>query len=56
VNSVFGTATQGAEALGAIAGGFLATAAGIRAPMLVAAVPMAVVTVIMGWRHRDGGQ
>ena len=56
VNSVFGTATQGAEALGAIAGGLLATAAGIRAPMLAGAVPMTVVTVTMGWRHRGGGQ
>ena len=56
VNSVFGTVTQGAEALGAIAGGLLATAAGIRAPMLAGAVPMAAVTVFTGWRHRGGGQ
>jgi predicted MFS family arabinose efflux permease len=54
VNSVFGTVTQGAEALGAIAGGTLAAAAGIRAPMLVGAVPIAVVTVFTGWRHRTG--
>jgi hypothetical protein len=52
VSSVFGTVTQGAEALGAIMGGILAAAAGIRAPMLAGAVPIAVVTVFIGWRHR----
>jgi MFS family permease len=56
VNSVFGTVTQGAEALGAIAGGILAGAAGIRAPMLAGAVPIAVVTVFTGWRHRAASQ
>jgi hypothetical protein len=48
VNSVFGTVTQGAEALGELAGGILAAAAGIRAPMLAGAVPIAVVTVFTG--------
>jgi MFS family permease len=52
VSSVFGTVTQGAEALGAIAGGTLAAAAGIRAPMLAGAAPIAAVTVFTGWRHR----
>jgi MFS family permease len=56
VNSVFGTVTQGAEALGAITGGILAAAAGIRAPMLAGAVPIAVVTVFTGWRHRVASQ
>jgi MFS family permease len=56
VSSVFGTVTQGAEALGAIVGGILAAAAGIRAPMLAGAVPIAVVTVFIGWRHRAAGQ
>jgi predicted MFS family arabinose efflux permease len=55
VNSVFGTVTQGGEALGAITGGILAAAAGIRAPMLAGAVPIAVVTVFTGWRHRAIG-
>lgn len=52
VTSIFGTVTQSAEALGAIVGGTLATAAGIRAPMLVGAVPIATVTIYASWRHR----
>jgi len=56
VSSVFGTVTQGGAAFGAIAGGILAAAAGIRAPMLAGAVPIAVVTVFTGWRHRAAGQ
>jgi predicted MFS family arabinose efflux permease len=52
VSSVFGTIAQGAEALGAIAGGALAAAAGVRAPMLAGAVPIAAVTIFVGWRHR----
>ena len=52
VSSVFGTIAQGAEALGAIAGGLLAAAAGVRAPMLAGAVPIAAVTLFVGWRHR----
>jgi hypothetical protein len=47
VTSVYGTVTQGAEALGAIAGGALAATAGIRAPMLVGAAPIAVVTILL---------
>jgi MFS family permease len=53
VTSVYGTVTQGAEALGAIAGGALAATAGIRAPMLVGAGPIAVVTILLAWRHRS---
>jgi len=56
VSSVFGTVTQGGAAFGALAGGILAAAAGIRAPMLAGAVPIAVVTVFTGWRHRAAGQ
>jgi predicted MFS family arabinose efflux permease len=52
VSSLYGTVTRGAEALGAIAGGVLAVAAGIRAPMLAGAVPLLAVTVLLGWRHR----
>jgi predicted MFS family arabinose efflux permease len=52
VTSVYGTVAQGAEALGAIAGGALAAAAGIRAPMLIGAAPIAVVTILLAWRHR----
>jgi predicted MFS family arabinose efflux permease len=52
VTSVYGTVTQGAEALGAIAGGLLAATAGIRAPMLIGAGPIAVVTILLAWRYR----
>lgn len=52
VTSVYGTVTQGAEALGALAGGGIAVAAGIRAPMLTGAGPIAIVTIGVAWRHR----
>jgi hypothetical protein len=52
VTSVYGTVTQGPEALGALAGGGLAVAAGIRAPMLIGALPIAIVTIGVAWRHR----
>jgi predicted MFS family arabinose efflux permease len=54
VTSLYGTVTRGAEALGAIGGGVVAAAAGIRAPMLAGAVPMAAVTVVLAWRYRHG--
>ena len=47
-----GTAVSGAEALGALGGGALATVAGIRAPMLAGAVPIAVGVAVLAWRHR----
>ncbi len=52
VTSLYGTVTRGGEAVGAIAGGVLAAAAGIRAPMLAGAVPLAAVMMLLGWRHR----
>ena len=52
VSSLFGTVTRGAEALGAVAGGALAAAAGIRAPMLAGAPPLAVAVTVLAWRHR----
>jgi MFS family permease len=54
VTSLYGTVAQGAEALGAIAGGALAAAVGIRAPMLAGAVPIVAVTVTLALRHRRG--
>ena len=50
--AVYSTVTQGAEAMGAIAGGAIAATAGIRAPMLIGAGPIAVVTILLTWRHR----
>jgi predicted MFS family arabinose efflux permease len=52
ISSLYGAVTRGAEALGAIAGGVLAVAAGIRAPMLAGAVPLFAATVLLAWRHR----
>jgi MFS family permease len=51
VTSLFGLVTRGAEALGAIAGGILAATAGIRAPMLAGAPPLALAVAILAWRH-----
>jgi predicted MFS family arabinose efflux permease len=52
VSSLYGTVAGGAEALGALAGGGIAAAAGIRATMLVGAAPIAAVTIWAAWRHR----
>jgi predicted MFS family arabinose efflux permease len=54
VTSLYGTVAGGAEALGALAGGAIATAAGIRATMLVSAAPIAIVVIWTAWRHRRG--
>jgi predicted MFS family arabinose efflux permease len=54
VTSLFGTVAGGAEALGALAGGGIAAAAGIRATMLVGAAPIAFVVSWTAWRHRRG--
>jgi len=52
VTSLYGTAWRGSEVLGAIGGGALAAAAGIRAPMLAGAIPIAGVITLLAWRHR----
>jgi MFS family permease len=52
VTSLYSAVSGGAEALGALAGGALATVAGIRAPMLAGAVPIAAVSLVIAWRHR----
>ena len=51
VTSLYGTVFGGAEAVGALAGGALATAAGIRSTMLVGAMPIAAVTIVTAGRH-----
>ena len=55
VTSLYGTVFGGAEAIGALAGGALATAAGIRVTMVVGAMPIAAVTILTVWRHRTAG-
>jgi hypothetical protein len=52
ISSLYGTVAGGAEALGALAGGAIATAAGIRATMLLSAAPIAIVVIWAAWRHR----
>ncbi len=52
VSSLYGTVAGGAEALGALAGGGIAAAAGIRATMLVGVAPIAIAVVWIAWRHR----
>ena len=52
VSSLYGTVAGGAESLGALAGGGIAAAAGVRATMLAGAAPIAVVTAWAWWRHR----
>lgn len=52
VSSLYGTVAGGAEALGALAGGLIATAAGIRATMLVGVAPIAIVAIWATWRHQ----
>jgi predicted MFS family arabinose efflux permease len=54
VSSLFGTVTRGTEALGALAGGALAATAGLRAPMLAGAPPLAAAVAVLAWRHRRG--
>ena len=53
VSSLFGTVAGGAEALGALAGGGIAAAAGIRATMVIGAAPIAGVIIWAWWRHRQ---
>ena len=52
VTSLNGTVAGGAEALGALVGGALAAVGGIRAPMLVGALPIAATVILLAWRHR----
>lgn len=52
VSSLYSTVAGGAEALGALAGGGIATAAGVHATMLAGAPPIAAVVIWTVWRHR----
>lgn len=55
VTSLYGTVAGGSEALGALGGGALAAIGGIRAPMLIGAIPIAAAVILLGWRHRGQG-
>jgi predicted MFS family arabinose efflux permease len=50
VGSIYRTIGRGAEALGALLGGLLAVAAGIRAPILLGAVPLVAAAVLISRR------
>lgn len=52
ITSLAGTVEGGAIALGALVGGALAAVAGIRAPMLIGAVPITATAILLVWRHR----
>jgi predicted MFS family arabinose efflux permease len=52
ITSLNGTVAGGAEALGALGGGTLAAVGGIRAPMLIGALPIAATVTLLAWRHR----
>ncbi len=53
VTSLYGTVAQGSEALGALGGGAIAAIAGIRATMLIGAIPIAATMTLLAWQHRS---
>lgn len=53
VTSLYRTVFQGSEALGALAGGAIAAVAGVRATMLIGAIPIAATVILLAWHHRD---
>ncbi|MGH3305846.1 MAG: MFS transporter [Streptosporangiaceae bacterium] len=52
ITSLYRTACQGSEALGALGGGVIAAVAGIRATMLIGAIPIAATVILLAWHHR----
>jgi predicted MFS family arabinose efflux permease len=52
ITSLYRTVFQGSEALGALGGGAIAAVAGIRATMLVGAIPIAATVTLLAWHHR----
>ena len=53
VTSLYGTVFWGCEAVGALGGGAIAAIAGIRATMLVGAIPIVATVGLLAWRHRS---
>lgn len=53
VTSLYGTVFWGCDALGALGGGAVAATAGIRATMLIGALPTAATVSLLGWQHRS---
>jgi predicted MFS family arabinose efflux permease len=52
ITSLAGTVEGGGLALGALVGGALAAVGGIRAPMLIGALPITATVILLAWRHR----
>lgn len=52
ITSLYRTALRGSEALGALGGGLVAAVAGIRATMLIGAIPIAATVILLTWHHR----
>lgn len=52
ITSLCRTVFQGSEALGALGGGAIAAVAGIRATMLIGAIPIAATVILLAWHHR----
>jgi MFS family permease len=52
ITSLYRTVFQGSEALGALGGGAIAAVAGIRATMLIGAIPIAATVTLLAWHHR----
>lgn len=52
ITSLHRTVFHGSEALGALGGGVIAAVAGIRATMLIGAIPIAATVIVLAWRHR----
>ena len=52
ITSLYRTVFHGSEALGALGGGAIAAVAGIRAIMLIGAIPIAATVFLLAWHHR----
>lgn len=52
ITSLYRTVFHGSEALGALGGGAIAAVAGVRATMLVGAIPIAATVILLAWHHR----
>lgn len=53
LTSLYRTVFHGSEALGALGGGAIAAVAGIRATMLIGAIPITATVSLLAWHHRS---
>ena len=52
ITGLYSSVLRSSEALGALGGGLVATVAGIRATMLIGAIPIAATVILLTWHHR----